>query len=91
MGLQPSYYTTLPSPVRYCNEITAEAKLFYAELNAITPSRVLVIYMNDLYIHFAKYMDLPSFEVDNLLLELQKNNFIILDTSLDNRRIISIK
>lgn len=91
MGLQPSYYTVLPSRVRYCDKITAEAKLVYAELNAITQSRVLVVSAYDLYSHFEKHMDLPSYEVYNYILELHNNNFLFFDASIDDKFAISIK
>ena len=91
MSIKPSYYTVLPSRVRYCDKITAEAKLVYAELNAITSSQELIVSIDDLYKHFEKYMDLPSYEVESMFLELKNNNFLSFDLTPDNKRIISIK
>ena len=91
MEVQPAYYAILPPKIRYCNTISTEAKLVYAELSAIAYSLQAIIPTNDLYGHFEKYLKMSNDEVENALEELKVNCFLQFDLTFDGKCIITTK
>ena len=91
MDIQPSYYAILPSKIRYCDTISTDAKLVYAELSAIAYSLQVIISNDDLYSHFDKYLQMPSDKVEEALQELKMNCFLQFDLTFDGKRIITTK
>lgn len=91
MEFEPSFYTVIPSKVRYCDTISDRAKIVYAELNAITFSNQLIASKNGLHNHFEKYLQMSGDEVESALEELKMNCFLQFDLAFDGRRIITIK
>lgn len=72
MENKPNYYAIIPANVRYSN-ITANAKLLYGEITALTNQKGYCYATND---YFAKLYNVSKVSISKWIKELIENDFI---------------
>lgn len=70
---KPSYFAIIPADVRYCPDITANAKLLYAEITALCQKEGFCWATNQ---YFADLYGLSAPRVSHLVSDLVKQGFI---------------
>lgn len=70
---QPSYYAVVIAPVRYCNELTANAKLLYGEITALA-DKYGYCWASNAY--FANLYGVTETSITNWVKQLEKLGFV---------------
>ena len=73
---KPAYWTVLPSRVRYDNELRPNAKLLYAEINAMADSRGYCWATNE---YLGKLLDIAARTVSDLVSTLARRGHIVVE------------
>lgn len=78
---EPSYYANIPAPVRYCKEITPNAKLLYGEITALASKYGYAFASNK---YFAELYDVNNETVSRWISSLVDRGFLRVDIDADN-------
>lgn len=73
MEEQPNYYAVIPAEIRYCKEITANAKLLYGEISALCNKDGYCWASNS---YFSKLYGVSNASISRWIKELEKQGFI---------------
>ena len=71
----PGYYAILPPKIRYNRNLSANAKLLWAELSALQSHNCEVFASNE---YLGRLMNLKERQILYLLKELKENNLIVI-------------
>ena len=92
---KPSYYSILPAEVRYDSNLTANAKLLYSEITALTNANGYCYATNG---YFANLYGKSKVTISKWVRELAENNYISVEFTykegtkeIDNRYITILK
>lgn len=88
MKEQPSYYAILTAEVRYDKNLSAMAKLLYAEITALTQKEGYAWASNS---YFAELYGLSAGRISKLVGELKQNNYISVEITDRTYRKIYVK
>ncbi len=82
---EPNYYAIIPAPVRYCEDITPNAKLLYGEISALCKQEGFCWATNT---YFANLYKVGSSTISEWVSSLSRNRFIriSIDPSKGNER-----
>ena len=82
---EPNYYAVIPAPVRYCEDITPNAKLLYGEISALCKQQGFCWATNA---YFANLYKVGSSTISEWVASLSRNRFIrvSIDPSKGNER-----
>ncbi len=83
----PSYYAIVPAKVRYCKQLTPNAKLLYGEITCLCNKHGYCWATNN---YFAKLYDKDKMTISVWIRSLEKNGFIQCTIKTNNRRRIYI-
>jgi len=72
-GREPAFDAVIPGPVRYCEDLTANAKLMYGEIRALSNSRGYCWAHNS---YFAEQYKMTERSIARLITQLEKLGFI---------------
>lgn len=73
MNINPSYYANIPAPVRYSNQLTANAKLLYGEITALCNKEGYCWAKND---YFANLYNVDVLTISRWISQLSKAGFV---------------
>jgi len=88
MKNKESYYAIIPANVRYCEELTTNAKLLYGEITALCNKEGYCWATNS---HFAKLFNVNKTTISIWISSLQENGFIKCRIKSNNMRRIYLK
>ena len=71
--MKPNYYAIIPAEVRYNNELTANAKLLFGELTALS-NKTGICWATNKY--FAELYQVDKKTVSRWIQQLQDNGFV---------------
>lgn len=86
--MERSYYAVIPATVRYCADLTANAKLLYGEITALCSDKGYCWASND---YFAELYGVSGRTIQRWIESLEEHGFIARSESVDGNRRISIK
>ena len=86
--MERSYYAVIPATVRYCADLTANAKLLYGEITALCSDKGYCWASND---YFAELYGVSGRTIQRWIESLEEHGFIARSESVDGSRRISIK
>lgn len=86
--MERSYYAVIPATVRYCADLTANAKLLYGEITALCSDKGYCWASND---YFAELYGVSGRTIQRWIESLEEHGFIARSESVDGTRRISIK
>lgn len=82
MEEQPNYYAVIPAEVRYCNELTANAKLLYGEISALCNKEGYCWATNG---YFAELYGVSNSTVSRWIKDLERLGFITTKVNRNDR------
>ena len=80
---RPNFYAIIPATVRYDYNLTPNAKLLYAEITALCNEKGFCWAKNN---YFSKLFNISDRQTINLLNQLKKYNYILIDIQKNNKR-----
>lgn len=82
---QPNYYAVIPANVRYDKDLTANAKLLYGEISALTQKNGICFATNE---YFSKLYNLSERAITRLISSLKNKGYIKVEikSDIDNKR-----
>ena len=80
--MQKSYYAIIPSNVRYHEKLTANAKLLFGEITALTNERGYCWASNE---YFANLYNVSKRSITTWISQLEKEGFISLEYDIDKK------
>ncbi len=82
---QPNYYAVIPANVRYDKDLTANAKLLYGEISALTQKNGICFATNE---YFSKLYNLSERAITRLISSLKNKGYIKVEikNDIDNKR-----
>ena len=82
---QPNYYAVIPANVRYDKDLTANAKLLYGEISALTQKNGICFATNE---YFSKLYNLSERAITRLISSLKNKGYIKVEikNDTDNKR-----
>jgi len=87
MKNEKSYYAVIPAPVRYCQNLSPNAKLLYGEITALCNKEGYCWASNN---YFAKLYGVHTITISRWIKNLEDNHFIICKMKNKNKRRIYI-
>ncbi len=82
---QPNYYAVIPANIRYDKDLTANAKLLYGEISALTQKNGICFATNE---YFSRLYNLSERAITRLICSLKNKGYIKVEikNDIDNKR-----